>query len=765
MGGTAKQFGLTETAAASLANSFISLGKAPEVAGTAINGMLTKLMTAEKGGKAFQAALKTVGISAKELKGNIAKDGQAALIDFLRRLEKLPKDQAMGVLVDLFGREYADDVAVLAGNVDVLTNSIQTLQEVDEQGNLKYLGSMEKEFASRSATTENNLQLLKNSITEVGITIGSVLLPPINKFINVLKPVIHSIADWATANPGWVEGIMMVGGAIAGAAIGFFAFKAILSTTLMVLIPVFKVLKMGVTAIVTVVKFLWFLTRGVLFLTKVLWGVTKAIFIVGKALLMNPIGIAAIAIAGAAYLIWRNWEPIKSAFIQLWSNVVTAFNNAANWIKTTWSSVSSWFSNAWAVLKGYFNTGINAISQFIRNFDPLSVFQSIWATVINWATEIWSVLSGLFLNGVTAVASTIMNFNPLAAFQSAWGAINGWATNVWAELTGFFGSGIGNITATILSWNPLSLFVNAMSSVLSYFGVTLPASFTGFGKNIIDGLVGGIQKTWTAAKEKVSELGNSIKSWFASKLGIKSPSRVFMGFGQNTVEGLVIGIGKKIPLANKMSHALANSISTPPVVSTEYQIETKSIPALTEVNHKSAPDKEVISKTIVFESIEEGTLSPPELKKEITNQNDNPVHAAVSRYVTPMLRPIDLIGKVWKGLMNVVQGSYSSASSGDILTTVSKENEVSGEGKEKIYVSLSEKLGTESINQDRGMEKRETNSRQSSSVHVNFNPTIQVSMPNSTSVVEQVQEGLKISMYEFERVLEQILDQRQRRAY
>lgn len=74
IGGVAKQFGLTENAAAALSNSFISLGKAPEVAGTAINGMLTKLMTADKGGKKFQAALKSMGLNAKDLKKAIGQD-------------------------------------------------------------------------------------------------------------------------------------------------------------------------------------------------------------------------------------------------------------------------------------------------------------------------------------------------------------------------------------------------------------------------------------------------------------------------------------------------------------------------------------------------------------------------------------------------------------------------------------------------------------------------------------------------------------------
>lgn len=53
VGGVAKQFGLTELQTASLSSAFIALGRTPEVAGTAINGMLTKLMTADKQGKKF----------------------------------------------------------------------------------------------------------------------------------------------------------------------------------------------------------------------------------------------------------------------------------------------------------------------------------------------------------------------------------------------------------------------------------------------------------------------------------------------------------------------------------------------------------------------------------------------------------------------------------------------------------------------------------------------------------------------------------------
>ena len=200
VGGVAKQFGLTELQTASLSNAFISLGKTPEVAGTAINGMLTKLMTADKQGKKFQAVLEGMGTDAKALKKAIAENGEQALIDFLKQIEKLPKENQMGALVDLFGLEYADDVAALVGGLDTYKKSIEELKKTGQGGTPEFMGSMEKEFAARSATTANNWQLLKNGLVEIGITIGSVLLPALNQGMNAIKPLVNGFADWAAKN-------------------------------------------------------------------------------------------------------------------------------------------------------------------------------------------------------------------------------------------------------------------------------------------------------------------------------------------------------------------------------------------------------------------------------------------------------------------------------------------------------------------------------------------------------------------------------------
>ncbi|BDE02939.1 hypothetical protein [Pasteurella multocida] len=55
-------------------------------------------------------------------------------------------------------------------------------------------------------------------------------------------------------------------------------------------------------------------------------------------------------------------------------------------------------------------------------------------------------------------------------------------------------------------------------------------------------------------------LGEGIKSWFAEKLGIHSPSRVFKGYGVNVVEGLAIGMNKSIPMAENASDNLSSAV-------------------------------------------------------------------------------------------------------------------------------------------------------------------------------------------------------------
>lgn len=455
VGGVAKQFGLTEIQTTSLSNAFISLGKTPEIAGTAINGMLTKLMTADKQGAKFQKALKNMGMESKDLKKSIKENGEQALMDFLKQVGKLPKENQMGALVDLFGLEYADDVAVLVSGLETYKKSIDELKKTSKDGKPAFVGSMDKEFAARSATTANNWQTFKNSLTEIGITAGSVLLPALNQLMTAIRPIINSFADWASKNPEIVSAFVHLAAGFAALKAGGLMFRFV-GNELSGFMVSFRLAKalLGVDWLATVIRFksgIGALARifGVVKTAATLFG--SGLMSLGRFLFMSPIGIALTLLGVAAYMLYKNWDGVVGGAKALWQDL------------------------------------------------------------------------GSFIGGIAD-------------------AVTGFFSEGWERIKAFFGSGIGNVSAQILSWSPLNLFYQSFASVMSWFGVQLPSSFTQFGANIIQGLWNGLQSKFESVKAWFAEKAASLKQTFAGVMGIHSPSRVFRRFGGWMMDGLQIGL-------------------------------------------------------------------------------------------------------------------------------------------------------------------------------------------------------------------------------
>lgn len=445
IGGVAKQFGLTENAAAALSNSFISLGKAPEVAGTAINGMLTKLMTADKGGKKFQDALKSMGLNAKDLKKAIGQDAQGALTSFLKQIQKLPKEKQMGALVDLFGLEYADDVAVLAGNVEVLENSLKTLQNTDENGKANYLGSMEKEFSARAATTENGLKLLKNSVSEFWTALGTKLLPVINNVAGKLGGMVHWITDLITQNSWLADTLLYLSGAVAGAFTSFSALTAVIGALSMSWVVMSKPILKTISFIRTVCGWgkqlatLLSILGGKILNAAIAFG--KGILMMSRALLTNPIGLTITAIAAAAYLIYDNWETVGPWFANLWNTVSGYFssfctwvqgiwNGALGWVSSAWDSVTGYFSNLWTNITAFFSSGIGNITATILNWSPLGLFYQVLQPVLSWF--------GVDLPASFSEFGTKLINGLVDGIKNAWESVKGWVGSIGSSIKSAF---------------------------------------------------------------------------------------------------------------------------------------------------------------------------------------------------------------------------------------------------------------------------------------------------------------------------------------
>lgn len=82
----------------------------------------------------------------------------------------------------------------------------------------------------------------------------------------------------------------------------------------------------------------------------------RAVLFLGRALLLNPIGLAVTVIAGAAYLIWSNWETLGPKFSALWDGIKGAMS-------TAWGSIIGVLESAWSRIKPIIDPIINGISK------------------------------------------------------------------------------------------------------------------------------------------------------------------------------------------------------------------------------------------------------------------------------------------------------------------------------------------------------------------------------------------------------------------
>jgi len=115
----------------------------------------------------------------------------------------------------------------------------------------------------------------------------------------------------------------------------------------------------------------------------------------------------------------------------------------------------------------------------------------------------------------------------------------------WEPIKAFFSGLWGNVRATF-------------DGVMVWFSA-LPAKFSQFGTNMVDGLVNGITSRMGAIKETIVGMGSSAVAWFKEKLGIHSPSRVFGELGGYVGQGAAIGMEKETGRISSAAAGLATA--------------------------------------------------------------------------------------------------------------------------------------------------------------------------------------------------------------
>lgn len=302
---------------AALGATMLGVGVGEDVAATGIKNFMLALNAGTSATAAQRDTLKALRLDAADVAKGMQTDAQGTMRRVLTAISKVDGDKQAAVMRQLFGTESIGAIAPLMTNLQALETNFKRVADAQQ-----YTGSMEQEYAARAETAANNLQLLFNQVTDLGMAVGSVLLPPLNGFIATIKPLIGWVAALAEANPWLTKGIL-------GAAAGFLA------------------LRLGVMA------------------ASVAMGILNAVTS------MSPIGLIVRGIALAAGFLIANWDKLPEWWDAIWSGIKFVAAGAWELLKTlfgwtplgaiiqNWEPIVGWFMGLWERIKPFIEPLMN----------------------------------------------------------------------------------------------------------------------------------------------------------------------------------------------------------------------------------------------------------------------------------------------------------------------------------------------------------------------------------------------------------------------
>lgn len=213
----------------------------------------------------------------------------------------------------------------------------------------------------------------------------------------------------------------------------------------------------------------------------------------------GPIGTGIGALIG---LIVGAMTDVGIAIYQNWDKITSQLDKMSAEFKQWFVGVGEWWNEKWEGFKTNFQTAWESLPGFVQH--PIQALDQASAGLKQWFVgvgEWWS--------------------QKWAGFKENWDK----------------------------AWNSL---VDTLKA--------LPKKFLDYGKNIVQGLIDGINKGIENAKKTVGGLAKAILDKFTTDTGIHSPSKVFEQFGIYINQGLANGITVALPYVEQAMTNLANVV-------------------------------------------------------------------------------------------------------------------------------------------------------------------------------------------------------------
>jgi hypothetical protein len=467
-------------------------------------GKAISLGLGEQGSEKLQLFAQIAGLTAEEFINAWETNPAEA---FTRFVEGLGAAGEEGILLleelDLDTQRLLRSLLPVAGAGDRMREALE-LAGIAFENNSDLTTEAEKRYA----TFESKLQLFKNTVKDVGLEIGLVLIPPLTDLFEALVPLIPIIGDaLIPIFEGFATVITNVAEAISGISTGGIG-------------SIFDGFTGVVTPDITVDE--------------------DAIAQIGGFLSADDVlTLPEIDADGAI----SEADRLKAAIAEL---------RAA--IEEDAPAIQSIFENAFL---GMAETAANSNSQIAQNsagiiesitrlFDGLG---RIAALVFGFGLEIAFALGNGLVLGITGVIAGFFQIIT-GDFQGAKITLVNTAKEIVNGILAVFNTDLAQLSAIVKE--KLQESQNAAAGFINRFFKT--------GADIAAGLVNGILSKLQDVRDAIAKLLGAAEGTFRDQSQTRSPSRVYEGFGRNLDEGLALGIIKSQMLVEKAIGAVTGRI-------------------------------------------------------------------------------------------------------------------------------------------------------------------------------------------------------------
>lgn len=399
------------------------------------------------------------------------------------------------------------------------------------------------QLSERAQGTTSGKELeARAKLNDAYLQFGQTILPIYTQALVMASSALQGFTGWMQQNPTLAKalgtGLLLIAGGLVAIGGLLLIFSPLILSMLSLRLMMVTLGVQG-SALSFVFKMLTspFKALG----SSVMW-LGRMLFAAGQLMRANPIILAVTLLATAAYFIYQNWAPIKSFFMDLWTGVKNAFNTGVSFIKGIIQSVDQVFADNPLLNLLFPLIGIPRL--IIANWSGITgFFSSVWTSITTGVANVW--------NSIVSYLGPIGDW-----FAAKWENIKLVTSVVWSGIKSVVTTAWDNLISAITNSPLFQRIVDGWTKIFDYLG-SLKNKMLSIGKNIIDGLVNGIQSGFDSLKTIWAKINSYMPDFMRTKMDIHSPSRVMAELGGHVIGGIGMGLTQAFPeLKNKYNQVL-----------------------------------------------------------------------------------------------------------------------------------------------------------------------------------------------------------------